>query len=264
MEKLIITKQNGKSKKTFIKEDIKIKQKNSIMNSLSLDKHLDIKDDIFNVNKYLKVGIKRLQTQTKDKDFYKKLYELFKSQNRNKEILNFFNILRVDFDKSNSVQINENNLKSINYLLINHPDILIKLISKIIIEKYFDLIISNLNDDELYSLYLKVLNQEDLSNFINIDEEYKEIITYTLINKITSNYQSRFKHLCWEGCNNLLDCDKIQDNLKGFIYDYKFIKDGYQIFSVKEKDDGKKYLKTDCMYVIKCDNYVKKKARTLK
>lgn len=259
MQKIIITKQNGKYKKTIIEEDKKIKQKTSVMDSLYLDNHLDIKDDIFNVNNYLKTAIKRKELQLKNDNFYIELFSLLKSNNKDKEILKFTKKLKEDFDSSNSALINEKNNNSFNLLFNKYPQILIKLTAKIIIEKYYNLIISKLPKEKLYSLFLKTLSKEDISEFIDIDEEYKEIALITITNKINTNYQKKFKHLCWENCDNLLNCDKINDNLKEFIYNYKFIKDGYQILTIKEKSDGKKYLKTECMYITECDNYVMKK-----
>lgn len=261
MKKIIITKQNGKSKKILIEENQKTKQKTSIIESLELDEHCKFKNDIFNVNRYLKAGIKRMEIKEEDNDFYARLYSLFKSKNRKNDVLNFLHVLKKDFDNSKSYLITKSNLRSYDNLINNNPEILIKLTFKIIIEKYYEQVISNLSDEELYSIYLKVLSQEDISEMINIDDEYKELVKSILIKKIISVYKNRFKHLCWENCENLLNCDKIEDNLKSFIYDYNFIKDGYQIISIKTKRDNKKYLKTDCMYITKCDNYVKRKIK---
>lgn len=56
MEKIIITKQNGKYKKTMLEENKKIKQKTTVVESLALEDYKNIKNDIFSINKYLKAA----------------------------------------------------------------------------------------------------------------------------------------------------------------------------------------------------------------
>ena len=261
MEKIIITKQNGKYKKTMLEENKKIKQKTTVVESLALEDYKDIKNDIFSINKYLKAALKKEKENNKNVDIYTNLMLLIKNNNTS-EILNYIKNLKISFDQTKNYLVNIESDKKFKNLLNNYPDILVKIISKIIIENYINLILSKLSNDQIYSLYLKILSQEDLSHLINTNEEYKELTTAILINKINYIYQNRFKHLCWENCENLLVCDKIQDNLKGLISNYKFIKDGYQIIVKKKNVHGKEYYKTDCFYVTKCDNYVKKKEKT--
>ena len=135
-------------------------------------------------------------------------------------------------------------------------DVLMSLLIKNVVRKYYSLLLSDFDKERINALGEMRLNNlpvEYIYQELGIDFDRRNLFdkfsSKILMSKIDKDYNNIQDHLCWLNCENatVKKCPKIADRSKKRIDRYDFITDGYQIIS----ENG-----VDTFVVTKCTNYL--------